>query len=145
MIESNDGIRRMKLEDFIIAPYMTAIGDCELLTIIEIKGLSGYREGYTRVTKRAAWAISRLSIAWAVQEKGDLFKDVKLAIGSCTPMPFRPRAIEDSLKGRVKSDETIQIAVESIIEDIKRISGMRPSFAYKIPVVRDLLYEILRG
>jgi CO/xanthine dehydrogenase FAD-binding subunit len=145
VLESNDGMRRMKVEDFILAPYKTAINTRELLTVIEIKGLSGYREGYKRVTKRARWAISRLSIAWAIKEEGELFKDVKLAIGSCTPMPFRPRAIEESLRGKIKSDDTIRAAIEGILEDIKRISGVRPSFVYKIPVVKDLLSEILRG
>ena len=145
VLESKDGERKMKVEEFILAPYKTAIYAHELLTVIEIKGFSGYREGYRRVTKRAAWAISRLSIAWAIQEEGGLFKDVKLAIGSCTPMPFRPKAIEESLQGKVKSDVTIRAAIEGIIEEIKRISGVRPSFVYKIPVVKDLLDEILRG
>ena len=54
VLESKDGIRRMKIEDFILAPYKTAINTRELLTVIEIKGFSGYREGYKRVTKRAA-------------------------------------------------------------------------------------------
>ena len=60
-------------------------------------------------------------------------------------MPFRPRAIEESLRGKIKSDDTIRAAIEGILEDIKRISGVRPSFVYKIPVVKDLLSEILRG
>jgi len=145
VLESKNGVRKMKLEDFIHAPYKTAIQPYELLTSIEIKGLPGYREGYKRVTKRATWAISRLSIAWAIQEKDGLFKDIKLAIGSCTPMPFRPRRIEESLKGKAKNEETIQAAVEEIIDEIKSISGIRPSFAYKIPVVKALLEEVLKG
>jgi len=145
VLESNDGMRRMKVEDFILAPYKTAINTRELLTVIEIKGLSGYREGYKRVTKRAAWAISRLSIAWAILEEAGVFRDVKIAIGSCTPMPFRPNAIEASLQGKAKSVDIIRTAVEGILEEIKRISGIRPSFVYKIPVVRDLLVEILRS
>lgn len=145
VLESKGGIRKMKVEAFILAPYKTAIRDRELLTAIEIKGLSGYREGYRRVTKRAAWAISRLSVAWAIREEGNLFKDVRIAIGSCTPMPFRPKAIEESLQGKDKSDNTIRTAVEGILEEIKRISEIRPSFVYKIPVMKDLLNEILRG
>lgn len=145
VLESKDGKRRVKVEDFILAPYKTAIDAHELLTRIEIKGFSGYREGYRRVTKRAVWAISRLSIAWAIQEEGGVFKDVRLAIGSCTPMPFRPKAIEGSLQGKAKSDEVIATAVNDILEEIKRISGIRPSFVYKMPVVKDLLDELLRS
>jgi nicotinate dehydrogenase FAD-subunit len=145
VLESREKVRRMKIEDFILAPYKTAIMNKELLTTIEIEGFTGFREGYKRVTKRATWAISRLSIAWAIQEEGGFFKDVKLAIGSCTPMPFRPKALEESLRGKTKSNETIQTVVEGILEEIKRISGIRPSFVYKIPVVKGLLEEILRG
>jgi carbon-monoxide dehydrogenase medium subunit len=144
VLESKDRERRMKVEDFILAPYQTAIDTHELLTRIEIKGLSGYREGYRRVTKRAAWAISRLSIAWAIQEEGGAFKDIRLAIGSCTPMPFRPRVTEESLRGKIMSEKTIGDAIEGILHEIKSISGNRPSFVYKIPVVKDILEEILR-
>lgn len=145
VLESKDGTRRKRLEDFILAPYKTDIQPHEILTFITIKGLPGYREGYKRVTKRAAWAISRLSIAWAIQEKGGFYKDVKLAIGSCTPMPFRPRKVEDSLKDRAKDEKTIQVAVGEIIDEIIKVSGMRPSFVYKIPVVKALLEDILKG
>jgi len=145
VLESNQGIRRMKVEDFVLAPHRTAIDAHELVASIEIGGFTGYREGYKRVTKRAAWAISRLSVAWAIQEEAGYFRDVKLAVGSCTPMPFRPKEIEESLRGKAKSDETVEAAVKGILEEVMRLSGARPSFVYKIPVVQDLLREILGG
>ncbi len=74
-----------------------------------------------------------------------VYEDIRIAIGSCTPMPFRPKKIEESLKGVAKNDQTIQAAIEKILEEIKSISGIRPSFVYKIPVVKALLEEILKG
>jgi CO/xanthine dehydrogenase FAD-binding subunit len=145
VLQSKEGARRVNLGDFILAPYKTAIKPHELLTAIELKGLNGFREGYIRVTKRAAWAISRLSVAWAIREENGLYEEVRVAVGSCTPMPFRQKEIEDSLRGKPKNDETILAAVEGIIDEIKMISGIRPSFVYKIPVVKGLLDGILRG
>ncbi len=144
-IESKDGMREEALEDFIIAPYETSLRPRELLASVCIKGLPGYREGYRRAAKRAAWAISRLSVAWAISEDDDHFVDVRLAIGSCTPMPFRPRDVEEFLKGREKNDPVIREAVEIVAEEIRRISGDRPSFVYKMPVVKDLVQKALRG
>jgi CO/xanthine dehydrogenase FAD-binding subunit len=144
-IESKEGTREETLEDFIIAPYETSLKPRELLTSVRIKGLPGYREGYRRIAKRAAWAISRLSVAWAIREDENHFVDVKLAIGSCTPMPFRPRGVEDFLKGRKKDDPTIREAVAMVTEEIQRITGDRPSFVYKLPVVKDLVHKALRG
>jgi xanthine dehydrogenase small subunit len=137
--------RQVKLEDFIVAPYKTVINKNELLTSVTLKALPGYREGYRRVTKRATWAIARLSVAWAVQEREGIFNDVRLAIGSCTPMPFRPAKVEAFLKGNKKTDATIDRAIEMVIDEIKQITGMRPSFTYKIPVLKGILQAALRG
>jgi CO/xanthine dehydrogenase FAD-binding subunit len=145
VLESFTGLRRVPLKDFIKAPYRTSIQSDELLTRIEVKPLEGYREGYRRVAKRAAWAISRLSVAWAVKEEGGVFRDVRLAIGSCTPMPFRPKDAEELLSGKEKEPKIIADAVEMIISGIRQASGERPSFKYKIPVLKALLEDILKG
>jgi len=145
ILESEKEVRREPLATFIIAPYKTSIREDEILTGVDIKGLEGYREGYRRVTKRATWAIARMSVAWAIQEDNGVFKDVKLAIGSCTPMPFRPKEAETFLRDKTKGDETIRAAVNMMIQEIRRISGKRPSFVYKIPVLEGLLNAILRG
>jgi CO/xanthine dehydrogenase FAD-binding subunit len=146
-LESKGGERKEKIEDFIIAPYKTSMKSDELLTFVHIKRkrFKDYREGYRRVTKRATLAIARLSVAWAIHEYDGLFHDVRLAIGSCTPMPFRPRSVEKFLKGNKKEEHVIIESVKMILEEIRRITGGRPSFIYKIPVLKDLLESILRG
>lgn len=145
VLESEAGSRRVALEEFIVAPYTTSIRADELLARIEIKGCEGYREGYRRVAKRAAWAISRLSVAWAIKEEAGRFVEVRLAIGSCTPMPFRPREAEAFLTGKEKGTQAVRDAIDMIVSGIRLASGERPSFAYKIPVLEALLDEILRG
>jgi len=145
ILESVKGVRKEPLTTFIVAPYKTSIRDNEILTGIDIQGLKGYREGYRRVTKRATWAIARMSVAWAIKEDNGMCKDVRLSIGSCTPMPFRPEEVEAFLRGKQKDDKTIRTAIAMVIHTIRTISGNRPSFVYKIPVLEGLLYSILRG
>jgi len=142
-IESAAGKRTEGLEQFITGPYQTTLTGRELLTAISIEGLKGYREGYRRAAKRAAWAVSRLGIAWAIRDTGDTFDEIRLAIGSCTPRPFRARAVETLLKGKKRERGIIEEAVHLSLDEIRRRSGERPSFVYKIPVIRDLLSQIL--
>lgn len=144
-LEARDARRKVPLEEAIVAPYATSIDGKELITSIEIGPLRGYREGYRRVAKRATWAISRLGVAFAVKEENGRFLDVKLAIGSCTPMPFRAKKVEDLLKGASKNEATISEAIRMALEEIKLISGIRPSYAYKLPVLQGILAEVLRG
>lgn len=142
-IESARGKRMEGLEQFIPAPYQTTLTGREMLSDISIDTLRGYREGYRRVAKRATWAVSRLGIAWAMREEDDRFADARLAIGSCTPQPFRARSVEAFLKGRKKKKEVVEEAVRLSLDEIRRRSGERPSFVYKLPVIRDLLLQIL--
>jgi len=144
-LEAAGGARTESLERFITGPYRTTIGKNELLCSISVDRLEGYEEGYRRVAKRAAWAISRLSCAWALREEGGLIEDVRIAVGSCTPVPFRPSRAEDFLRGRRREGPVIAKAVEMVADEIREKSGLRPSFAYKLPVVRDLLAEELGG
>jgi CO/xanthine dehydrogenase FAD-binding subunit len=144
-IESAEGERVEALAQFITAPYRTTLTGREMLSLIRIERLEGYREGYRRVAKRAAWAVSRLGIAWAIKEAEDRFLDVRLAIGSCTPRPFRPRSAEALLNGRRRERGLVEEAVKLCLEEIRQISGERPSFIYKLPVIRDLLRTILGG
>ncbi len=144
-VESASEVRTQGVGDFIVAPYKTTLGPHELLTSITVKRLAGYREGYRRVTKRAAWAISRLSVAWAIREEEGVFRDVRIAIGSCTPMPFRPVRVEEILVGAKNNEPVVRDAVEMIIGTIRAVTGERPSFAYKIPVLKGILSQVLRG
>ena len=144
-IESAEGERVEALEEFITAPYRTTLTGREMLSLIRIERLEGYREGYRRVAKRAAWAVSRLGIAWAIKEAEDRFLDVRLAVGSCTPRPFRSRSAEALLNGRRREKRLVEEAVKLCLEEIRQISGERPSFIYKLPVIRDLLRTILGG
>lgn len=144
-LESAQEPREVKLEDFIVSPYKTSIRTDELLCGISLKSLESYRAGYRRVAKRAAWAISRLSVAWAVKEEHNAFLDVRLAIGSCTPMPFRAHAAEEFLSCKDKSETLIAQAVNMILEGIRSVSGERPSYTYKFPVLKGMLLNILRG
>jgi len=144
-LESARGVREVSLEDFIVSPYQTSISADELLCGVYLESLKGYRMGYRRVAKRAALAISRLSAAWAVREEKGVFLDVRLAIGSCTPMPFRARAAEEFLAGKDRSAAVIAEAVNMVLEGITSISGERSSYVYKLPVLRGMLENILRG
>ena len=144
-IESAQGERVEALEQFITAPYRTTLTSRDLLSVVRIERLEGYREGYRRVAKRAAWAVSRLGIAWAIKEAEDRFLEVRLGIGSCTPRPLRPRGAEALLNGRRREKRLVEEAVKLCLEEIRQVSGERPSFIYKLPVIRDLLGAILGG
>ncbi|MDW8002518.1 MAG: FAD binding domain-containing protein [Deltaproteobacteria bacterium] len=141
-LESKKGERTIPLEQFILSPYKTSIEKGELLTQIELEKLEGFKEGYVKVAKREALSISRVSFAYAIKEKDGRFEDVRLAIGSCTPTPFRAKSFEERLIGREKNEKVIKELLSLVFDGILSVSGDRPSFRYKFPVIRDILIRI---
>ncbi len=139
ILESKDGKRLLPLENFIFAPYRTRIERGELLLGVEIDELDGFEEGYVKVAKREALAISRVSFAYAIKEKDGFFEELRLAIGSVTPSPFRARKFEERLRGKERDKRIVEEACSILFEEIRRLSGDRPSYRYKFPVLRDLI------
>ncbi len=142
-IESLAGERDVALEGFLLAPYRSSLSTDELITSIRLQTLQGYRVGLKRLSIRAALSISRLSVAWAVKEEDGVFDDVRIAIGSCTPVAFRAREAEAFLKENPTGYKAIEEAVEMIIKVIRKKTGERPTHAFKLPILRNILLEAL--
>jgi CO/xanthine dehydrogenase FAD-binding subunit len=115
------------------------------MTSITLKPLEGYRVGLRRLSIRAALAISRLSVAWAVRKKRGSLEDVRIAIGSCTPIPFRARQAEGLLRGKGNKSGAVDEAVDMIIKGIRDVTGERATHAFKLPILKNILFEALKG
>jgi CO/xanthine dehydrogenase FAD-binding subunit len=144
-LESLSGKRTVPIENLVLGPYKCAIGPHELMTSITLKPMHGYRVGLRRLSIRAALAISRLSVAWAVRENKGAFEDVRIAIGSCTPVPFRAREAEALLRERGDKSGRVDEAVDTIIQGIRTATGDRPTHAFKLPILRNILFEVFQG
>ncbi len=144
-IESLSGERTVRVEDLALGAYKSCIGPHELMTSITLKPLDGYRVGLRRLSVRAALAIARLSVAWAVKEKRGAFEDVRIAIGSCTPVPFRAREAEAILREKGHKPGGVDEAVDTILRGIRVATGERPTHAFKMPILKNILFEALKG
>lgn len=145
VIQSPDSKRIVPLAEIIVGPYRNSLGKHELITEIQLKELEGYREGFIKVGRRKVLSISRLSLAYAIKEDGEIIEDLRIGLGSLCPRPLRPKSFEDFMRGKRKDRETIRKGCEVLFEEIIRVSGERPSYKYKFPVLRDLIFKIIGG
>lgn len=143
-IESLDSERQEALDGFLLAPYRTSLGRDEMITSIRLAKLEGYRFGLKRLSIRAALSISRLSVAWGIKERSGIYEDVRIAVGSCTPVAFRAREAERLLKGKKASEDQAREAVEMILNHVRALTGERPTHAFKLPILRNILAEALK-
>jgi len=137
--------RELPLEELLVDAYKTQIRKDEVIASVSITPLQNYRQGYKRLTIREALALSRLSVAYVIKEEGKRWLDVRIAIGSATPVCIRARELEEALSGELKDLDLLNQAIEQTILRIKSQVNVRESHRFKLPILRNLLREILWG
>ncbi|MBZ2175163.1 FAD binding domain-containing protein [Schnuerera sp. xch1] len=141
IFESLEGIRKVKLEDYLKSKYR--IKEHELLTKIRFKNPEGLLN-FIKLAIRKALAISRMSIATLIElDEEEKVKDIKVASGSLGRYPMRELEVEEFLLGTILGEYTVDEAVNILQNAMeKRLKG-RPTLPYKKRAVKSLLKEAL--
>ncbi|SFP39507.1 xanthine dehydrogenase YagS FAD-binding subunit [Mesorhizobium sp. NFR06] len=114
------GGRKLKVEDFFLAPGATAerehdIHPGEVITAIEIPGSAAARRStYIKVRDRQSYEFAAASAAVGLELEGDgrTIRDIRVALGGVATRPWRARAVEDALKGKTLAEDTVRKASE---------------------------------
>ena len=139
------GERVVELSSFIQGAYRTAAAPDELITEIVIDKLPPQaRQGFCKVARRNALAISRLTVAAGVEQDAQgRVVQLRLALGSVFPHPMVFDAINRVLVGEKPTRALIEQVAEQLSEQIPKIAGIRASTAYKQPVSRMMIERVL--
>jgi CO/xanthine dehydrogenase FAD-binding subunit len=90
-LQSIDGIRRLKVSDFVVDKYKTLRKDNELLTQVFIPKFEAEDYFYKKLGQRKASILSKVSVF--VLKKKD---DIRIAIGAINDTVIRSRALEEA-------------------------------------------------
>ncbi|TPO11991.1 xanthine dehydrogenase family protein subunit M [Mesorhizobium sp. B1-1-5] len=118
------GERKLKVEDFFLAPGATAeqehdIRPGEVITAVEIPGSAAARRStYIKVRDRQSYEFAAASAAVGLELEGDgrTVRDIRIALGGVATKPWRARAVEEALKGKPLDEATIRKASELAME-----------------------------
>jgi CO/xanthine dehydrogenase FAD-binding subunit len=143
---SSKQVREVPLSELFQGPYQSSLNSDELLAQVSFPKLtSDFRTGFIRLARRTAMAISRMSLAVVLRmARGeDLVEEVRISAGAVTPTPHRMSEAESILKGKTPDEGTMKKAAQCISETMVRWSGVRPSTAYKAPVIEALFLRCM--
>ncbi len=140
------GERTMALSDFVLGPNRTAIRPGELLTHFSFAvPPDGTRQAFTKLGRRNAQAISRLSMAAIGRLDSQGCVDyVRLSPGAAMPVPRRFTEVEAMLLGQKPSDELLAAAGARSAEVMISVTGRRWSTEYKEVAIQALAERTLR-
>jgi len=137
--------RKMFLKDVFEGPNKVNLKSDEMVCEIYFEKLPlDTKYDFIKLARRNAVDKSRMNIAVVAQQnKNKEITDIRISVGSLTPIPERFKDAEDLLLGAIPTQDLIQKAGKKIAEEMINKSGYRWSTEYKEPVVKLLIGRVL--
>jgi len=118
------GERQLAMEDFFLLPGDTPerehdIRPGEMITVIAIPGSAAARRStYLKVRDRQSYEFAAASAAVGLELEADgrTIRDLRVALGGVATKPWRVRAVEEALKGKVLQADTVRAASRLAME-----------------------------
>ena len=138
--------RVVPLEDFFVGPGKSCLKPNELLKELIVPSPPARSGGsFQRCTRTAMdIAVVNCSVFLTLNAKGEMVKDIRIALGAVAPVPIRAHGAEDFLKGKNPDQGTIEETADRAAEFSKPIDDIRSSASYRREMVRVLTRRALQ-
>ena len=138
------GERRIPYEHFHTGYRKTQCAADEVIQFISLPRQFSHYRAYTRkIGARNAQAISKVCLAALGQVPGGVIEDIRMAVGSVAPIPFRLTETENVLRGQRIDPALILLAKKTTAREIQPIDDIRSSARYRRAVTANLVAEFL--
>ena len=124
-VQGLSGERRIPMVDFHRLPEEEPEQDNvlqpeELVTAIDLP-VQGFERNYCylKIRDRASYAFALVSVAAALDLKGDIIQDARLALGGVAHKPWRDEEVEALMIGKPATEETFLAAARRITESAR--------------------------
>ena len=143
VIRGAQGERVVSLDEFHIGPYMTAVGDGEMLTEVRLPLRTGAGSAHEKVERRAGdWAVAAASAALWIGN--GTITDAGVALSAVGPTTVHVSRAEELLRGKTPSEELFAEAGEISSEDCAPLPDGRGPVDYKRHLAGVLTKRALR-
>jgi carbon-monoxide dehydrogenase medium subunit len=131
-LTSQDGKRRLPLDEFFIHVRKTARQPNELVTALRwALPKPGTGSAFYKLGLRKADAISVVSVAVVLEVEKGVCRKARIALGSVAPRPVRAKNAEEFLTGKLLKKEVFEEAAALTAQAVSPISDVRASAEYR--------------
>lgn len=137
---SSRGMRRMPLSTFLEGPRKTARAADEILVALCIpeRALAG-RAAFLKLGARSYLVISIAMAAVRLVTDGRIVTDIAIAVGACSAVAQRLRAVERALIGAPLVGITHKIAAADVAASLSPIADVRATAEYRLKAATELV------
>jgi len=118
-IDSIIGTREIPIGDFFDGRGQTIVAPNEMLKELTVPHLP---EGMGSAFVKVGWTtfdIATVNVAVALRLDDEEVADCRIALGACSPAPFRVRGAEEAMKGKKLTYEALEKAAQIVSEHIE--------------------------
>jgi xanthine dehydrogenase YagS FAD-binding subunit len=144
-VTGSEGDRIIAFADFHRLPGNTPQHDTnlrsdEIITVIELPA-RGFAHNYTyiKIRDRLSYAFALVSVAAALELKGQTVQDARLALGGVAHKPWRDQAVEMELRGKAADQATFTQAANTLLRDARGFAHN----GFKIELARRCIVRAL--
>ena len=142
------GERRIPMTEFFVAPGKSALQHGEMITEIHVPALPDRARCLYLKHSLRRMDVAIAGAAVFVLLEGDVFREVRIALGAVAPTPFRARKAEQALRGKRLSADSKEA---ELLEDVAQIAAgeslpiddLREYAAYRIKIVSMMVKQLL--
>jgi aerobic carbon-monoxide dehydrogenase medium subunit len=143
VIRGANGERTVPISEFHVGPWMTAVGDGEMLIEVRLPLRPGGASAHVKVERRAGdWAIAAASAA--VWMDGATITDAGIGLSAVGPITIELPRAEELLRGAAPSEELFDQVAAIASEDCAPIPDQRGPVDYKRHLAGVLAKRALR-
>lgn len=138
------GERRVPYENFHISYRKTQCAADEVIQFVCLpRRFSDYRAYTRKIGARNAQAISKVCLAALGRVAGGVIEDIRIAVGSVAPIPFRLTETEKALRGKRINLALMLLAKKIAAHEVQPIDDIRSSARYRRAVTANLVAEFM--
>ena len=139
VLTSSQGQRKLRLDEFFIDYYQTALEPGELLTEIHVPPATRHAWAHIKFTPRSVEDFATVGVAVTLRAKDGTCDDVRLALNSVASTIVRAKQAEEVLCGKPLTDPAIREMGEIAATEVDPTDDNRGSADYKRDLVKVLV------
>ncbi len=145
VLQSKTESKELPLQDFLLKPYRTQLQADEIVKEIILPVPSPALRGeFYKLGRRRSVAISRITLAVLLQTEAEIIKEIRIASGAVTPIGKRFPQLERMATGQKADSDFLKELAIKLGEEVLKVTGLRWSTAYKLPVLQQTFYQMLK-
>jgi aerobic carbon-monoxide dehydrogenase medium subunit len=142
VIASSSGRRSVPMREFHEGPYMTQVGDAEMVVEVRFPIRPSTGSAYEKVERRVGdWAVAAAGAF--LQLDGDTIADVGLGLTAVGAAHFTCPEAEDALRGAPATRESFEAAAQICHDACNPVGDQRGPADYKRHLARELTLRAL--